>query len=79
MAALDGDDARVAQLLAAGANVNHADGNGWTALICAAAGEVAIVQQLLASGAKAAHAAKDGMTARKRAESSGHAAIVALL
>jgi len=35
MAALGGDENRVGQLLAAGANVNH--GNGWTALIGAAA------------------------------------------
>ena len=36
MAALCGKDGRVRELLAAGANVNHADGNGWTALSSAA-------------------------------------------
>ena len=36
MAALSGDDARIGQLIAAGADVNHADGNGWTALASAA-------------------------------------------
>ena len=29
MAALGGEDDRVGQLIAAGADVNHADGNGW--------------------------------------------------
>ena len=36
MAALSGNAARVDQLLAAGANADHADGNGWTALASAA-------------------------------------------
>jgi len=36
MAALSGDDVRVSQLLDAGADVNHADENGWTVLTSAA-------------------------------------------
>ena len=35
MAALGGDDATVDRLLKAGADVDHADANGWTALDCA--------------------------------------------
>jgi hypothetical protein len=36
MAALSGDDVRVSQLFDAGADVNHADENGWTVLTSAA-------------------------------------------
>jgi len=41
MAALRGDDVRVRQLLAAGAAVNRADENGWTALIGSPSGPLA--------------------------------------
>ena len=55
-----------------------ADANGWTALICAAAGNVAIVRKLIEAGADINHAAKDGMTALRRAAASGHPALVEL-
>jgi ankyrin repeat protein len=73
-AALGGDDAMIRRLLAAGAHVNQADDNGWTALICAAAGDVTVVNRLIDAGADVSRSTKDGLTALKRAAASGHAA-----
>ena len=73
MAALGGEDDRVGQLIAAGANVNHADGNGWTALVAAAMrGNEATVERLLAAGANVECADIKGMTALMPAAAGGH-------
>jgi ankyrin repeat protein len=78
-AALGGDGAIVDQLLGAGANVNQADTNGWTALICAAAGDAAIVKRLMGAGADIKRSAKDGTTALKRATATGHTVVAETL
>ena len=76
MAALGGDGAMVERLLKARPDVDRADGNGWTALICAAAGDVALIDRLIAAGAEIDRTTKDGLTAIKRARASGHPAAV---
>ena len=60
-------------LLAAGAAVNHADNNGWTALHTAAEeGHVETMKALLAAGAEVNHADNDGETALYAAAKQGH-------
>ncbi len=78
-AALGGAGTIVERLLTSGAKPNLTDANGWTALICAAAGDVAIVQRLIGAGVDIKHAAKDGTTAIGRAKTTGHTAAVELL
>ena len=75
------NDTRVvkARLLGAKADVNQADANGWTALICAAAGDVTVVNRLIDAGADVGRSTKDGLTALKRAKASGHAAVAGTL
>src|SRR5258707_2224005 len=76
MAALSGDDARIGQLMAAGADVNHADGNGWTALTSASGrGHGEVVEHLLRAGADVDRADVKGMTALMRAAEGGHVAV----
>ena len=66
-------------LLDAAADVHEVDANGWTALICSAAGDVAIVKRLIDANPDCRHAARDGTTALKRASASDHAPVVELL
>jgi hypothetical protein len=66
-------------LLDAGADVHQADANGWTALVCSAAGDIVIVKRLIDANADGSHAAKDGTTALKRASAGGHVDVVELL
>jgi hypothetical protein len=70
----------VERLLAAGAAVNHADDNGWTALYLASwHGHPAIVALLLARGVDVNQAVYDGDTALMSASDGGHAAVVEML
>lgn len=80
MAALGGDNTRVGELLAAGADPDIADGNGWTALVGAArCGHDAIVDLLLQAGADVDRADVKDETPLMRAASGGHAAIAGWL
>src|SRR6516164_5153427 len=77
MAALSGDEKRVGQLLAGGADANHTDGNGWTALMRAAeGGHITIADRLLAAKAKVDHADNKGKTALMRAAENRRVAMV---
>lgn len=78
-AALGGDGRIVDMLLNAGANVHKVDANGWTALICSAAGDVSVVKRLTDANPDSSHAATDGTTALKRASASNHIHVVELL
>jgi hypothetical protein len=77
----DGNLERVQELIAAGANVNHVDDDGETALIHASwKGHAAVVAALLAAGAAVNHAYKDGgWTALMMASSQGRTAVVTML
>ncbi|MEZ5289984.1 MAG: ankyrin repeat domain-containing protein [Vicinamibacterales bacterium] len=81
LAAMQRDAAAATALLAAGADVNAADGDGTTALHWAAYhGEVDLARALLAAGARVNAASRiGGMTALHMAARNGHAAIVGLL
>ncbi|MGE0814197.1 MAG: ankyrin repeat domain-containing protein [Vicinamibacterales bacterium] len=81
LAAMQRDAAAARALLATGADVNAADGDGTTALHWAAYhGDVDLARALLAAGAKVNAASRiGGMTALHMAARNGHAAIVALL
>ncbi|KEP62959.1 UNVERIFIED_CONTAM: tetratricopeptide repeat-containing protein [Hammondia hammondi] len=69
----------IEMLLRAGANPSRTDGDGWTALQCAAeAGSEAGVKALLAAGADA-HVVTQGVTAFDLALRYGHVATAALL
>ncbi len=70
----------VAELLAAGAQVNAAMGNGWTALMSAAnSGHAEALHALLAAGADSNRARSDGVTALMLAADSGYHAITSAL
>jgi ankyrin repeat protein len=67
-------------LLEAGAEVNHASNNGWTALTEAAwTGPVEAVRALLVAGAAVNHAAKNGRSALHLAAHHGHVEAVRAL
>ena len=67
-------------LLAAGADKEKVDSDGWTPLIMAARGcHVEIVRLLLSAGAKINMVASDGTTALSVATSKGHQEIVQTL
>ncbi len=76
-AARDGQEERVAQLLAQGAGVNAANAQGKTALMSAAYfGNLRVVELLLAEGADVAAVDSDGMTALIAAAQGGHPEVV---
>lgn len=76
-AATVGDKTRVAAALAAGAELNHADKYGTTALMLAACyGRVAVVTLLLEAGVKMDAKSKSGRTVLDIAAQNGHAAVV---
>jgi ankyrin repeat protein/alpha-tubulin suppressor-like RCC1 family protein len=69
-AVFDGDQRQFQTLLAAGANVNARDADGWTALAYAAVNQrQQMAQALLAAGADVSATDKDGVTALMRAAS----------
>ena len=71
---------RVAELLAAGAEVNGRDGKSWTGLMHAASrGYTLVVASLLRAGADSGIRAVDGATALFMASESGHLEIVKML
>ena len=72
LAAKNGHDAIIGQLLDAGADLNHTN-NERTALFSAALNGVA---RLLKAGAEVNHAGNDGWTALLFAAKNGHAAVV---
>jgi|GEM_PF-1002777 len=80
-AAFDGNAELVRDLIQQGVNVNAAElGNGWTALLSAAAqGKLTVVQLLLAAGANVNRAAPSGQTALSEAAYWGRAAVVKVL
>jgi hypothetical protein len=79
-AVLDGDEERVQQMLAQGADVNATNDYGTTALILAAKkGHTKIVKLLLEKGADVRFTERNGYTALRWAEEKGHKDIVPLL
>lgn len=75
-----GDRAAVAQLIDAGAPVNAADEQGWSALSWAAGqGRVAIVELLLTRGADPLHTGRDERRPYDIALAAGHAEAARLL
>lgn len=79
-AARNGDEKIVKTLLENGANVNHANQFGYTALMWAANnGHLEIVKTLLANGANIKAVNKYGETALTLAKSNGHLEIVKIL
>jgi ankyrin repeat protein len=79
-AARAGDVAKVKTFLAAGADVDHGDNHGYTALIRAASeGHTEIVRILLASGADVDHRDNYGYTVLIRAAQEGHTEVVRTL
>ena len=78
--AYDGDAAKVRNMLEKGANVNHRDKFGGTALMNASLnGHGTIVKLLLEKGAKLDLQSSDGWTALMMASKRGHEAIVKML
>ena len=77
LASHNGNLAVVNALLAAGANVNHQDKNGYTALMSASDnGNLAVVNDLLAAGANVNHQDENGNTALMSASLNGNLAVV---
>jgi ankyrin repeat protein len=66
-AALGGKGTMVEHLLKAKADVNRTDVNGWTTLMCAAAGDASVVERLIEAGAVT------------EATASGHAAVIDMI
>ena len=79
-AAFYGHAGAVSALVRLGADLDARDGNGWTALIWAAAnGQVECARALLAGGADRTLRRSDGKTALEMAEAYGPAELAALL
>ena len=78
-AAKAGEDAKVSDLLKAGAKVDYTDHDGNTALIWAAGKELTAVRVLLDAGVNFNHANVDGVTALIWTASFGHIAVVDVL
>ena len=79
-AARTGNIDRVRELIAAGANVNQQDIDGWTPLHLAAYnGHQAVVQALIAAGADVNQQDNDGRTPLHRAACYGHQEVVQAL
>jgi hypothetical protein len=79
VAASDGDLAKVAKLISAGANVNARDRWGWSALsMCGYGGFVDIAKLLLEHGADMDNVDVDGDTPEMLAANRGHANVVFL-
>lgn len=80
MAAADGDDNRIADLLVAGADVDQSDAKGGTALMYAAINDRrSTVRLLLKSGADPAKKNQQGKTAKDIAKMKSHLVMVDIL
>ncbi|OQR85846.1 hypothetical protein ACHHYP_11290 [Achlya hypogyna] len=76
----NGHLAVVEALIAAGADINQPNANGWTAINAAAwNGHLAVIQALIAAGAGINQPQEDGLTPINSAASKGHLAVVETL